>query len=120
MKATNFRIGNYLNDREGRLCKVESILFDKEDGYTVKAPAIAGPTTSLPNQPIMLTKEWLIKFGFVNGEKNNFSFTKNMQLRIIGYESDYNGIWFGELQHVHQLQNLYFALTGEELTLKQT
>jgi hypothetical protein len=23
------------------------------------------------------------------------------------------------IKHVHQLQNLYFALTGEELTLKQ-
>jgi hypothetical protein len=24
-----------------------------------------------------------------------------------------------QLQHVHQLQNLYFALTGEELTLNE-
>lgn len=29
-----------------------------------------------------------------------------------------DGTFAAEIKHVHQLQNLYFALTGEELTLK--
>ncbi len=74
-----------------------------------------------PNyQPITLTEEWLLKFGFekrsiiqendsyyLNGEivwvtKKGFRYFQNRNI----------------IQHVHQLQNLYFALTGEELTIK--
>lgn len=56
----------------------------------------------------------LVMFGFVNGEKENFSFTKNMQLRIIGSESDYNGIWHGKV-FCHQLQNMYLDFVGNDL-----
>jgi hypothetical protein len=70
-------------------------------------------------EPIPLTEEWLRRFGFANGEKENFDFTRNMQLRILGYEADYNGLWIGEIEYVHQLQNLYFALTGAELQFKE-
>ena len=34
----------------------------------------------------------------------------------IFYRSDYTGV---NVKYVHQLQNLYFALTGEELILKE-
>jgi len=35
-----------------------------------------------------------------------------------------NGLFYvdapnNELKHVHQLQNIYFSLTGEELTIKE-
>lgn len=33
--------------------------------------------------------------------------------------SEHNVIGLNSINSVHQLQNLYFALTGEELTLKQ-
>ena len=76
---------------------------------------------------IPLTEEWLLRFGFK--EKKSFKakywlyLKYDMYLHWDGYnlflwcdtviKRDDHGI-----KHVHQLQNLYFALTGEELTLK--
>ena len=76
-------------------------------------------------KPIPLTEEWLLKFGFnkdligwdlIGWDKGDFD------LRQYGNESGYRdyGLQFSglgiEIIYVHQLQNLYFALTGEELT----
>lgn len=74
-------------------------------------------------EPIELTEEWLIKFGF----ENNF---KQYELMNWGLKVDLlNNEWivfhgfcgkYSEItscRYVHQLQNLYFTLTGKELTL---
>ena len=78
-----------------------------------------------PLNPIPLTEEILLKFGFEKRDKINPPF-RNYQ-----YVFMKNGFLIGsdflfhyisgntELKHVHQLQNLYFALTGEELTFKK-
>lgn len=65
--------------------------------------------------PIPLTEEWLIKLGF--GKQNGYPFEM-----LNGYIKIRNGIYFFkyyqleiELNYVHQLQNLYFALTSKEL-----
>lgn len=81
-----------------------------------------------PNKfrPIPLTEEWLIKLGF---NKNKYGylvvplngvFDEVDELRT----SDFNDFVFGyygykNIKYVHQLQNLYYTLTGEKLTLKQ-
>lgn len=72
---------------------------------------------------IPLSKEWLVRFGFTKedmADLGNFFYltiSNEMELNIN------NGtIWMGEydtgVEHVHQLQNLYFALTQKELSLK--
>lgn len=38
---------------------------------------------------------------------------------VISCDEDDRINWGVEIEHVHQLQNLYFALTGEELTIKE-
>lgn len=74
--------------------------------------------------PILLTKEWLIKFGFNEtsyGWINGYIFNKFG----ISIEVDYqNNIFLGmnntkikKLDYVHQFQNLYYLLTDEELKL---
>ena len=64
-------------------------------------------------KPIPLTEEWLVKFGFDKGTMCWFNDTN------IGFEFNAKGVvkWNQpkHIKHVHQLQNLYFALTGEEL-----
>jgi len=78
-------------------------------------------------KPIPLTEEWLLRFGFelkeaVMDEKKyygwlNFSF----HLDINFIEKSFFYHWMGgniDIKYVHQLQNLYFALTGEELEIK--
>ena len=71
-------------------------------------------------QPIPLTDDWLIRFGFEKFRliKGGIVFD-NSWLRInesmVAY---WRGGFIGKIQHVNSLQNLYFALTGSELTLK--
>lgn len=79
-------------------------------------------------EPIPLTEEWLLKFGFEKEFDGSFKkgfiaifidkrFNKNVFLQTSENSKD----WFGvdlKIQFVHQLQNLYFALTNKELEIK--
>ena len=75
-------------------------------------------------QPIQLTEEWLLKFGF-KLDMENFNWNAAIGENGIGdfklalRYSERIG-WFFQskctvLKYVHQLQNLYFAICGEEL-----
>jgi hypothetical protein len=78
-------------------------------------------------EPIPLTEEWLLKFKFKKDLDGSFVFglisvfkDKRLKQNVYIYTEDINeGRWVVindlKLQYVHQLQNLYFALTGEEL-----
>ncbi len=111
LNPTVLRIGNLLQDREGIFCRVEEL---NKDNF--RAPAIRGPLTSLPNSPIPLTEEILLKCGF----KKNTNYTPCG--KAIFYKNGYI-IYCGvtieiEIKYLHQLQNLYYCLTGEELKVK--
>lgn len=80
-------------------------------------------------EPIPLTEEWLLRFSFeiiyISQFRTKLSHKKN---HFIGFDFSYvtdksmEGFTFYgkyiKINYVHQLQNLYFALTGEELTIK--
>lgn len=78
--------------------------------------------------PIPLTKEWLLKLGFYQGDTSSVFLDINEKTFLEGGKSivrDYRvtcvcgGNYFGNnLLYVHQIQNLYFALTGAELQVK--
>ena len=64
-------------------------------------------------KPIPLTEEWLKRFNW-NPPKDigvSFSLTTD-EIHFVA------GNYYKKIEHVNQLQNLYFALTGEELELK--
>jgi len=76
---------------------------------------------------IPLTEEWLLKLGFVRFLKYKIYNKESFQIeKHASYKDGY--IFFldseGEappsikIKYVHQLQNLYFALTSEELTIQ--
>lgn len=75
-------------------------------------------------KPIPLTSEWLERFGFKNGKillperssLDSYLIVNDGRIQICknGYYA-----YDPETKYVHQLQNLYFALTGSELTLKE-
>ena len=78
-------------------------------------------------KPMPLTEEWLVKFGFENMSETTDYYFKLNDFIIGGWRKtlypSINGESgleaFGiEIKYVHQLQNLYFALTGEELIIK--
>lgn len=107
MNASELRIGNHIL-KNGVQSELTVELFLEYLRYTT------------PFDPIQLTEEWLVKFGFdndqvllVRGLIMKYSFTYQI-IELIRYETlvDF------EIEYVHQLQNLYFALTGEELTLQ--
>ena len=104
MKATELRIGNYYLAFGVDLKQVETLTKDK---------------ILIDFTPIPLTEEWLLKLGFYKYKGNNSDCFLN------GFETACNMtmlFWKGNqiknIKYVHQLQNLYFALTGEELTIK--
>jgi hypothetical protein len=78
--------------------------------------------------PIPLTPEWLEKFGFKKEPDTDiYSIPtyshSDLIMRNESYEEwhfIYNDKRLRVIKFVHQLQNLYFALTGEELTIKET
>lgn len=77
-------------------------------------------------EPIPLTEDWLLKFGWYKHELIEGSFRKegkpydqfqiSWRKGILNYYISWHQLV--PLKHVHQLQNLYFALTGEELEIK--
>jgi len=74
-------------------------------------------------EPIPLTEEWLLKLGAKLNQDNksffdlgDFSFTKLEEGFIAWHRGHALGI---TIQYVHSLQNLYFALTGQELTITE-
>ena len=81
---------------------------------------------SINYKPIPITEEWLLKFGFkyfADGqyekifENLNFNWDKECGLYIF-LRTREDCIEASHIKHVHQLQNLYFALTNKELTIK--
>ena len=80
------------------------------------------------HEPIPLTEEWLLKLGFREVNGHVFLFPENDSFRLWGFAWNIEqflitGEWVEistpSIKYVHQLQNLYHALTGEELKLKQ-
>ena len=119
MKANELRIGNYLEFnnliRPSEIIKVNAWFLRQ----LVNDPKEDNPTVNNFYKPIPLTEGWLLNFGF---EKTKYGFVKMTEiacLRIWEEDVTYSGTLIENIEHVHQLQNLYFALTGEELTLKE-
>ena len=80
-------------------------------------------------EPIPLTEEWLLKFGFVWELDKSYSLTINENFGLFIWV-DLNTLHpiaelidsgdrvvVNHIEYIHELQNLYFALTGEELKL---
>ena len=118
MKASDLRIGNLVYNVLKEVITVDSIRDAGVNGYSIETI-----------KPIPLTEEWLLKFGFdkyrtdkaINYKKGllRFTFANKGVFKGKNFLMIANIINYKNINHVHQLQNLYFALTGEELKLKQ-
>jgi len=71
--------------------------------------------------PIPLTEEWLIKFGAKQKNEYWFEFHTYCIIKhttFIEFYSSVEGDFIcNSVKYVHQLQNIYFALTNKELEL---
>jgi hypothetical protein len=121
MKANELRIGNLVKH------------IDKDSVFTVKGIDLLGIDCENDIESmyssyemlyyVKLTEEWLLKFGFQ--KTMSWTYVKDLvgNLELVYYLGEKG--WsigfksysdFPNLKYVHELQNLYFALTGKELT----
>lgn len=138
MNASELRIGNLVKINNDFLPETHGktyIVYKLQKTFDFDFPPSAGivSVTDKVNtysqfdqfiEPIPLTEEWLLKFGFELSKTHCTLWMGNGFPFIIEKITDY---WWvcdmnitSKVYYVHHLQNLYFALTGEELTLKET
>lgn len=134
IKVTELRIGNLIlglplefEDNEWETCEVVILDIVGETDYTIWVESKNCKEQFSEFKGIPLTEEWLLKFDIkiniweksYRGKYYNFEisgvlfyfFTDTNTIEIKGSPIFY--------KYVHQLQNLYFALRGEELTIKE-
>ena len=131
------RIGNLCGDGYGRIVSITTIERDKEwwaEGELADSPVLTADLI-VAFEPIPLTEAWLRSFGLI-GERSDYRFTlfdfadnHTCSIESTGNKGETVAVYieqYGEgldslphIKYVHQLQNLYFALTGKELTIKE-
>lgn len=118
MTASELRIGNWIQSK-GLTNEFREWQVTAED-----IPQIEANQGHIQEyQGIPLTEEWLLKFGFIRSSHPMPTFV--FDSLVIFKPHVNNNFWLLEAAHrskrfyfVHQLQNLYFALTGTELTIR--
>jgi hypothetical protein len=118
MKAEELRIGNWVNRVYMPYGNTNQGVEPVRVGITELQHALGLlGVCSFDVDPIPLTPEILEKAGFVN-DYNGYDHPSKVSLSITK-DGDYMACWqdraIRPIQSVHQLQNLYFALTGQEL-----
>jgi hypothetical protein len=126
MEAKELRIGNWVKGSFlGELCKVTQLGHEKYHEY-VGAEGI-GFYGQNGFEPIPLTPDILVKAGFENRSSTTDYIFEYGKFIIGGTRKRlFPSVWgedglqdYGNLiEYVHELQNLYFALTGEELNIE--
>lgn len=127
IESKELMIGNFVNLTKDNFKTVKPYMMEGVDIYKVDE------SDCYDIQPIPLTEDWLLKFGFNKDYKkgyigidvNNSDFVLTEPF-IIGEWQNYcvfefkTGLLsrFTEVKYVHQLQNIFFALTGKELEIK--
>ena len=133
MKRNELRIGN-LVDLGNRIAKIieisnlSCVVVDLEETQDTIEDYER-------TKPIPLTEEWLYKFGFKDIDKGDHDYNtytdsnhdyylqidvrkKDGKYSILDNSfDDLRDFSMVDISYVHQLQNLYFALTGEELIM---
>lgn len=138
IQPNELRKNNLLLDVSGLVEKVHGIVGDHIVILDPKMGEVRKDKSEF--YPIELTEEWLIKFSFEKYDWQDAYFIKACKKHLFiqffkgeiltfftkvtrdsgGHKT--NGrekfnIGY-ELKYIHQIQNLYFALTGQELTIK--
>lgn len=142
VKASELRIGNLvtLNAKQRQelfhnqihaqkeFYQVKTIYSDGDIALELDDEIVDLSETEI--QPIELTEQYLLDFGFTENLEHEHPSFDEMNLGDF-YIGNYNDKYWimedldqgstgsPEIKYVHQLQNLYFAITGTELTLIQ-
>lgn len=128
MKANELRVGNYYTtgievkgSREAKLNLMDDRMVQLTLDHLLVLSGI--PEWLFAIHPIPLTEEWLKKFGL----KNEITLDEDQEEHAVwrlgnfilidewnsGHYTPHEDSTY-RIEYVHQLQNLYFALTGKE------
>ena len=117
MKANELRVGNYFIGYSNYLQQWELASF--------KLLAEGIEVDEIIKSYISLDEEWFNKLGMTyyslptksNRSVGYYTVKYGNRFKINSSDGNYSFINFRkEIKYVHELQNLYFAVTGEELT----
>ena len=122
MKTTELRVGNYIEDCFD-VKRYEVRQLDLEDFSAM----LNYRNSSHPNtyRAVKLNDEWIKSFGFENIKTQDKFFTKDNTIGISTADDKFRFIQgnfvyqiiLRELEYVHELQNLYYSITGVELSV---
>ena len=128
MKANDLRINNWYKSVKFGV-PVQCELVDLMELYHRSDGAYNDPPIDEMFEPIQLSEEWLLKFGFTSDGPYDYFRLNGLEIswgmRIVNTGERYSFRVAGEfpdafkisVSYIHHLQNLYFALTGTELEL---
>jgi hypothetical protein len=142
IQANELRIGNWIDD-----VKPQNLALPQHSYFQVKWEHIAKAEAKWEYRPIPLTPEILEKAGFEygkTGKKKDGEFVEFWDIRTKEHKHSFGTFIFSvvrwqdaltkkmgeftfshhtirsDCKYVHQLQNLYFALTSQELPIDLT
>lgn len=123
IKVSELRIGNYF-EVDGAIFKTSVITKSNFIGEPV-TNSYAMRASGNIRKPITLTSEILEKCGFKEAypladyylKEGFYGEPKFKDCKFILYDYEGNEVLNEPLQYLHQLQNLYFDLTNQELTI---
>ncbi|MDV3673644.1 hypothetical protein CMU49_02430 [Elizabethkingia anophelis] len=113
MNSKELRIGNIVN-RLGEPHFITAIHSDGNVGIDTRKHVFIYEV-----EPIQLTEEWLLKFGFILKSDINGEYYEKNGVKVLILRSETNHFFFGnpntKEKFVHELQNYYYGLTGEDI-----
>jgi len=132
MEASELRIGNLIyipkTDQDATICSVTEFI-----GVKVNKNVIFEPIPFNDIKPIPLNKELVLKLGFEKwqdrycleawspghpSQRFDIDWKDGNIMMKSRYQGEDDNLLMRHIKNVHQLQNLYFALTGKELEMK--
>jgi len=116
MTSKELRLGNFVINKNGKIEKVYTIYNESINGYDGNGGIIPDDESNFKG--IELTMEWFKDFGF-EAKGSDPDFLERDNFSGIFSNGDFKLTWYelAPCRHVHELQNLFFAIKGKELDL---
>ena len=122
MKTKELRLGNYIEDVFD-IKRYEVRQLDLEDFSAMLNYRNSNHQNTY--KPVKLNNEWIKSFGFENSKTQDKFFTKDNTIGISTADDKFRFIQgnfvcqivLREIEFVHELQNLYYAITNVELSV---
>ena len=112
MKAAELMVGNWVK----RKTQPDGFVIDESSFTKIE-------DSNFDYQPIPISKQWLIAFGFKECGKHKDDIYYQLKISKLNdcwnateyKKGNYCLYGYPHIKYIHQLQNLYFALTEKEL-----